>query len=518
MDTRVLIVGAGPTGLMLAIQLARRGVRPLVIDRHSGPAQQSRAIGVQARTLEIYAHMGLIDDALARGIRATGANMWTSGRWAARIPLADIGATSTPYPFILMLGQDENELIMGERLRQLGVDIRWNTELTALEQKTSHVAAKLTSADRTETVDAAWVVGCDGVHSKVRESCGIDFPGAPYEHVFYVADTEATGAMKPGEVNVYLWKGGFHLFFPMRGADRWRAIGILPNELRHREELRFEELVPTLRDEVGADLNFRACHWLSTYRIHHRAASRFRDGRCFILGDAAHVHSPAGAQGMNTGLQDAYNLAWKLALVATGKADASLLDTFEAERRPVALRLLHTTDRLFQLAVSESWLAGLVRTRLVAKLASRVTRIERIRRLAFRTVSQIGIRYRGSRLSQTASSLPADAPQPGDRFPWIRLATGNGDSEGLFARLDDTKFNLLLIGQPMPEGLASIHPAQVEPIVIAADTPDADAFARAGIPLPSFYLLRPDGHVGLGGALAEPASVKSYLDSTIGLH
>jgi 2-polyprenyl-6-methoxyphenol hydroxylase-like FAD-dependent oxidoreductase len=287
-----------------------------------------------------------------------------------------------------MLGQDDNERIMGEKLRSLGVDVQWNTELIALEQQPDHVAVTLKQPDgSTRKLSTSWVAGCDGSHSCVREMSGITFPGAPYEHVFFVADTEATGSMKPDELNVYLWRDGFHLFFPMRGKNRWRVIGILPENMRNRADLTFDELVPALRQEAGASLHFRECSWFSTYRIHHRAARSFRDRRCFLLGDAAHVHSPMGAQGMNTGLQDAYNLAWKLALVIKGGADAALLDSYEQERIPVAQRLLRTTDRAFQLVVSDGWLAGMFRTRIMARLAARAMTVERVRRLAFRTIS-----------------------------------------------------------------------------------------------------------------------------------
>src|SRR5262249_46784376 len=153
---------------------------------------------------------------------------------------------------------------------------------------------------------------------------GIRFPGAPYEHVFFVADTEVTGSMVPDEVNAYLWRKGFHLLFPMRGKDHWRIVGILPEDLRDRGGVKFEAVVPSLRKETGAGLSVKSCTWFSTYRIHHRSAARFRDRRCFLLGDAAHVHSPVGAQGMNTGLQDAYNLAWKLALVVKDQAGIAL--------------------------------------------------------------------------------------------------------------------------------------------------------------------------------------------------
>ena len=238
MDTDVLIVGAGPTGLMLANQLVRRGVRVEIIDRHSGPAQQSRALGVQARTLEIYAQLGIVERALELGKRGTGATMWAQGWRMAHIPLGDAGGAVTPYPFILVLGQDDNELIMGEKLDALGVGVQWSTELIDFAQHAGHVSATLKRPDgSSRSVSAAYIAGCDGAHSAVRKLSGIGFPGAPYEHVFYVADVEMTGTMAPEEVNIYLWRKGFHLLFPMRGSDHWRIVGIVPPQLRGSDEL-----------------------------------------------------------------------------------------------------------------------------------------------------------------------------------------------------------------------------------------------------------------------------------------
>ena len=272
MKTEVLIVGAGPTGLMLANQLARRGVRVLIIDRHPGPALQTRALGVQARTLEIYTKLGIAEQAIELGKPGRGANMWSEGRQVGHVSFGDAGAETTAYPYILILGQDDNERLMGEKLREWGVEIRWNTELLALEQHASHVVATLRSPDgEARTITAAFVAGCDGARSTVRTLNSIDFPGAHYEHVFFVADVTATGRMVADEVNVYLWREGFHLFFPMRGTNHWRMVGIVPPQLREQQDLDLAAVTPSLRGEAGTSLSIEACSWFSTYRIHHRA-------------------------------------------------------------------------------------------------------------------------------------------------------------------------------------------------------------------------------------------------------
>jgi 2-polyprenyl-6-methoxyphenol hydroxylase-like FAD-dependent oxidoreductase len=513
MDTDVLVVGAGPTGLMLANQLVRRGVRVQIIDRHPGPSLQTRALGVQARTLEIYAQLGIAARAIELGKIGTGANLWAQGRKIARVPLGDAGQDVSPYPYILILGQDDNERMMGDKLRDLGVSVQWNTELVALAQETGQVTATLKQPDGTHrTIAAAWVAGCDGARSSVRELNGITFPGAPYEHVFFVADVEATGSMAADEVNIYLWREGFHLLFPMRGKDHWRIVGILPPALRERDEMTFEAVLPSLRNEAGAGLSITTCTWFSTYRIHHRSAARFRDRRCFLLGDAAHVHSPVGAQGMNTGLQDAYNLAWKLALVVKGRAEVALLDSYEDERVPVARRLLNTTDRAFRLIVSDSWLAGLFRTRILARIAAFAMSLKAIQRIGFRTVSQTGISYRKSVLSESLEGLPENAPHGGDRFPWLRLKfRADGPVEDSFQKLDDMHFNLVVIGQPSPtEGALNLGDLLRVHAIPANPVNDAE-LARAQIPQPSFYLVRPDGHVGLCGVRFDAAAVNRYV-------
>jgi 2-polyprenyl-6-methoxyphenol hydroxylase-like FAD-dependent oxidoreductase len=513
MRVDVLIVGAGPTGLMLANQLARRGVHPIVIDRHSGPAQQSRAMAVHARTLEIYAKLGIAARAVERGTQGNGANLWVRGKRKARVPLEEMGKNLSPFPYVLMLGQDENERIMGDRLRELGVAVEWNTELVALEQHAGYVTATVRQQDGTRrTIEAAYVAGCDGSRSAVRQMNGIGFPGAAYEQSFFVADTEATGPMVPDELNVYLWRDGFHLYFPMPGRNRWRVIGILPRALSPDTNPTFEQLLPSLQQQGARGLSFTSCLWFSTYRIHHRRTERFRDRRCFLLGDAAHVHSPMGGQGMNTGLQDAYNLAWKLALVVAGRAADPLLDTYEAERVPFADRLLSTTDRAFRLVVSDSWLGGVLRTRIFPSVAAIAMKPHFMRRFAFMTLSQIGTEYRASPLSQTIAGVAKGAPAAGERFPWLQLgfAGGNG-KEDLFERLDDRTFNLLVIGQPAPSieslGVGDLLATHVVPL----DGENAGTLAAVSIASPAYYVLRPDGHIGLAGTRVDAREIARWF-------
>jgi 2-polyprenyl-6-methoxyphenol hydroxylase-like FAD-dependent oxidoreductase len=489
----------------------------MILDRHAGPSVQTRALGVQARTLEIYSQLGIVERALELGKRATGANMWAEGRRTARVPLGDIGRDMSPYPFILILGQDDTERLLGERLHRWDMAIEWNTELVGLAQGADQVTAKLKQPDGTiREVTAAWVAGCDGARSAVRELNGITFQGAPYEHVFFVADTQMTGPMVPDELNIYFWRDGFHLFFPMRGTDHWRIVGIVPPALRGTDDQTLDDVIPSIREEAGAAVTLQECSWFSTYRIHHRRAERFRDRRCFLMGDAAHIHSPVGAQGMNTGLQDAYNLAWKLALVVSGAAGPALLDSYEAERIPVARRLLSTTDRMFSLVVSDTRLAGLFRTRILAKVMALAMRLERIQKLAFLTISQTGIRYPDSPLSETLPGLPDSAPRAGGRFPWLRLKlSANGPTEDFFKKLDDTRFTLIVIGQAAPSGGVPGLGDLLRTHVIPSDPANDRELTRVHIPRPAFYLLRPDGHIGLAGIHLDAAAVTGYVSQRL---
>ncbi|HJQ20723.1 MAG TPA: FAD-dependent monooxygenase, partial [Gemmatimonadaceae bacterium] len=371
-DVDVLIIGAGPTGLVLALWLSHFGVRVRIIDKTAEPGTTSRALAVQARTLELYRQLQLTDAVIDAGHKVAAANLWVRGKRAARLPLADLGAGLSPFPFALMFPQDAHERLLIGRLADAGVHVERRATLAGFEQNDTGVMATIARADGSrETISASYIAGCDGAHSTVRDALRIGFPGSTYEGVFYVADVDASGPAADGELHVELDEADFLAVFPLKGEGRLRLIG--PIHLAAGDaEPTFEDVDRRASDTLH--LRVDRANWFSTYHVHHRVADRFRSGRAFLLGDAAHIHSPVGGQGMNTGIGDAINLAWKLAAVVHGDARAALLDTYEPERIGFARRLVETTDRAFTIVTKPGRLARWVRTRVVPRVAPLLTR------------------------------------------------------------------------------------------------------------------------------------------------
>ncbi len=367
-DPEVLIVGAGPTGLALALWLTRLGVRVRIVDKTAEPGTTSRAVGVQARTLEFYSQLGLADEIVACGRKAPAANLWVTGKKAARFFFGDMGADISPFPYALVFPQDEHERLLIDHLARLGVQVGRRTELLGFAEADGRVQAQLKLPDgTTETCAAAYLAGCDGAHSAVREALAIGFAGGTYHHRCYVADVQASGPAMNGELHVAVDRSDFLAIFPLKGDGRARLIGSVRNDVEQLpENLAWQDV--NRRVIEGINLNVERVNWFSTYRVHHRVADHFRQGRAFLLGDAAHIHSPVGGQGLNAGIGDAVNLAWKLAAVLRGRADASLLDTYEPERIAFARRLVATTDRIFAGVTSSKAFDRLVRLNIVPSL------------------------------------------------------------------------------------------------------------------------------------------------------
>ncbi|MBP1887709.1 FAD-dependent monooxygenase [Sinorhizobium mexicanum] len=497
-ETEVLIVGAGPTGLVLALWLKRLGVGLRIIDKAPAPGETSRAIAVQARTLEFYRQFGIVDDALAAGIRVERLAMRTPSGTAATLKLGDFGAGLSPYPFAFALPQDIHERILIGHLEKAGVAVERPAELVGFEQDPAGVTATVMKDGASEVIRAAYLCGADGASSTVRHGLKLGFPGGTYEQCFYVADVEAGNA--PSGLNVSLDTHGFAIVLPVRQSGSVRLIGVVPDADAASEAIGFE----TIRAEVEriTGVTVSAVNWFSTYRLHHRVAEHFRVARVFLAGDAGHIHSPAGGQGMNTGIGDAVNLGWKLAAVLGGRGDARLLDSYEPERIVFARRLIKSTDQVFRVITSRSALVGLWRRYLLPKMIALFVANRAGARLAFRTVSQIGIAYGDSFLSRGA----AGRVRGGDRLPYVEGLADVGEGDN-FAPLSSLDWQIHVYGAASPAFRAAIAPTGI-PIHAFAWTPGA---GEAGLSRDAAYLVRPDGHVAVAVDSQDPAPLLGYI-------
>ncbi|BDI28852.1 2-polyprenyl-6-methoxyphenol hydroxylase [Capsulimonas corticalis] len=497
-DTEVLIVGAGPTGLVLALFLTQAGVKPRIIEKNSGPGQASRAMVVQSRTLEFYRQLGFADEVVRRGIPMDAAHLWEGGREITQIKLGEIGQGLSPYPFVLSFPQDDHERLLGEQLTAAGVEIEWETELVEFHDTGDQVRAILRRGGAEEECVARYLCGCDGAHSAVRQGLGVGFPGGTYEQVFYVADVEAlSGGADGHEFNFCLGANTLGLVFPIRSTGMNRLIGIVPSTLAGRTDLTFEDIRPSVEELVG--IRVGAVNWFSTYHVHHRVAEHFRVGRAFLAGDAGHIHSPAGGQGMNTGIGDAVNLAWKLAAVLQNRAAESVLGAYEPERIAFARSLVATTDRVFQLGVGQGAGNQVLREWIIPHLAPFLLGFSRMREGAYRLVSQTRLHYPESPLSHGS----AGDIHGGDRLPWV---PGNNGSDN-FTPLKSLDWQVHIYG----EATQALREAAQSANLPLHSFPWTDHAADAGLKQGALYLVRPDGYVALADAHQDAKALGDYI-------
>ncbi|MGY5319354.1 FAD-dependent monooxygenase [Neomicrococcus lactis] len=392
-STDVLVIGAGPSGLMAANVLLKLGVRVIIIDAKSGPTRESRAVGVHSRSREIYRQLCLAEEVERRGRLADSIQFGFGRHGFPTIPVASLGRGQAPFPGIWILEQSENEAILAERLDSLGCPVRWNTAFVSLDSEYDGASVRTVLRSCTAVVGSApdalsesmpesdfviesrYVIAADGGSSPVRKFLQVPFEGATNEHVYYVFDANDLAGIDDSRVQVRLEKDDFLLAFPLgslaRPSARTRIAGIVRDwQPAAKTDVNMQVTDITEEDAREAldrvfGVTYSTSEWFSTYRVHHRVAKEFRKGNVFFIGDAAHVHSPVGAQGMNTGLQDGHNLACKIHDVLTGAMPESYLDDYERERRPVAQRLVGVTDRVFEAITSPDRLPVLLRTKLL---------------------------------------------------------------------------------------------------------------------------------------------------------
>src|SRR6266404_4649163 len=490
----VLIIGAGPTGLVLALWLTKLGVKVRIVDKTAEPGTTSRALAVQARTLELYRQLDLANAVVARGHKVPAVNLWVKGESAARLSFENVGSGLTPYAFLQIFPQDQHERLLVERLEALDVTVERCTELISFAQEETRVIARLRGPDGHEVdCEANYIAGCDGARSIVRDTIGTGFPGGTYRQIFYVADVEATGPALNGELHADLDEADFLAVFPLAGQGQARLIGTVRDERADRADtLTFEDVSDRAINHLKVEV--KKVNWFSTYHVHHRVTQHFRKGRAFLLGDAAHIHSPAGGQGMNTGIGDAINLAWKLKAVLAGGAPDALLDSYEAERIAFAHRLVKTTDRVFTLATAEGKFADIIRTRLVPTILPALVKFGVFREFMFRTVSQIMINYRHRALSEGR----AGAVHGGDRLPWV--IAGDVDN---YEPLKAMTWQVHVYGAASPE-LKTWCASHAVPLHVFNWRPEHEA---AGLARDAIYLLRPDTYIALADLVRRKPSI-----------
>jgi 2-polyprenyl-6-methoxyphenol hydroxylase-like FAD-dependent oxidoreductase len=496
-DSLVLIVGAGPTGLNLALSLTRHGVPLRVISEAEGPGEHSRAMVVQARTLEFYDQLGFAGEVIRQGIKAGAAHLLEAGpdgrgREVVSFTFAEMGEGLSPFPFALAYPQDDHERFLIQKLQADGVAVEWNSRLTGFTEDREGVRAQVSRAGQTEEIRATYICGCDGARSCVRETLGVGFPGGTYDQLFYVADVKLARSV---ERDLYICVGGhiLTLMFPVRSSGMQRLIGLVPPELSTREGVTFEDL----RNQVEPLLGVKVVemNWFSTYRVHYRVAERFQLGRAFLLGDAGHIHSPAGGQGMNTGIGDAINLGWKLAQVLQDRAHPVLLDTYEAERIGFARSLVATTDRAFTPMVAEGWRGEVTRRVLAPLFVTVATRFALGRHAIFRLVSQTRVHYADSALSEGKAGEVAG----GDRLPWVQTVDN-------FAPLRSLDWQVHVYGRVEK----SFETACGDLGLLVHSFAWGDGARDAGIERDAAYLIRPDGHVAVASSKQNAETLRAF--------
>ncbi len=535
-ETSVLVVGAGPTGLMMAAELARRGIQCRIIDKNAEPTRLSKALGIHARTLEIFENIGIADRFVAAGIKARGGSIYAGGKRIVHFLLDRI---ESRYNYALMLPQSDSEALLNSHLESFGTKVERSVELTGIAQDADAITAMLRMADGSEQrCRAQYVVGCDGAHSTLRHAIGVPFVGAEYEETFVLADIHADSTLPDDEISGFASENGLVFFFPIT-RGRFRVIADVPEPSSEQPTL--DEVQKIIDKNCHMPIRLHDPEWMSYFRIHRRQATSYRVGRAFLAGDSAHIHSPAGGQGMNTGIQDAYNLGWKLALFLKGLLKPAVLDSYAPERHAVGRQVLKATDAMTRVLELRNPIAIAIRDRIVSALAS----TEFFSAMARGGMSELDVNYRESPIvaeyhEGLFGSIAAlgSGPRAGDRAPdagGLRLADGKETRMHELIRGDAHKLFLLVpqaSGSHDAPDLLSLAARVAEKY---RDTVTTYLVGNGGGPAPGgwsgpyvtdpsgelhrayhavascAYLVRPDGYVSYRSFPPDPARLLEFL-------
>lgn len=474
----VLVVGAGPAGLALACGLRQHGVQARVVDRAGAPATTSRANFLHARGSEVLDRLGALGDLPARSVPAMKITTYLGDKPIMRIRFGDPGSHTAAPPMVI--SQAEVEAALRARLSDLGGEIEWASPLVDIRQDGDGVVATLGTG---EEVHAGWLVGCDGAGSTTRRLAGIDFPGVKLTERFLLADVRLDWDLDRSGTTGWINPDGMLGVMPMPGG-LWRIIAYDPGQSSEKpsEEEILARLTTILPERSGRDVRISAPAWLSMFSVHRRLADTYRRGRVFIAGDACHTHAPFGGQGMLTGLGDVENLAWKLALVVAGSADGALLDTYEAERRPLATEVLRNTTAVTKVNVASGPIGRFIRDQLVI----RIFNFDVVQRWVTYKTSQLWVNYRRGPLAER--SRRAGKPRPGERVPDSSCELSDGCRTRLYSELRGRWALMLSSTDTALAATARAHLADRLVVLHRTERRRADAL-----------LIRPDGHLAWRG-------------------
>lgn len=550
----VLVIGAGPTGLTAAAEARRHGLSVRIIDKNEARTSFSKALVVHSRTLELFSDMGLVMRVLARGREFRALNLYADQKPLARIVFNELDWQEAPYPFWLSIPQSETELCLAEHLSGLGVEVERRTELTGFTQQSDHVSVELRRGDgKTETCEAAWMVACDGGGSEVRSKLGIDFEGTTTDEVFILADAKLESSLRDAEGYNLMAKDGITLIVPMPTPQQVRLIFHMPELGVADKPLITLELLQSLLDKrTGFPTRLSDIGWTSHFSAKHFVAKHHRSGRVFLAGDAAHVHSPVGGQGLNTGIQDAYNLMWKLASYHKGHASEALLDSYEAERNAIASAIIQNVDRATKLVTLRGSIAQGLRNQLAHILMSTDT----VKNRMGRDVGMLTLSYeessvvtehppRAGFLSTIAQTFAADdssefssGPKSGELAPSVDVIAEGGAPVRLLDVMRGTHHTLLIFAGREGAGqlatwssavarLRERYAAAIEPVFISQGAPEGPhggivlrdpegrLHRRYGAQAPCLYLIRPDKYIAYRCQSVSFDRLQAYLDRVL---
>lgn len=517
----VLIVGAGPTGLMMACELARHGIAFRIIDKKPERTLTSNATWIQSRTIELLDQIGLASRFLKVGHPCRAINLYIDGKPLVNIPLNTIDSI---YPFILMLPQSETEKLLIEYLEELNNHVEWSSELIDIKQEGHDVLSTIQfSGGKKEIITSNWVIACDGANSTIREKCHIDFPGEDLIEQFVVADAHIDSFKSKNEIHVFFDEGTIFAASPL-GENNYRIAANLHLDYP-RQTFYKKEVIDIVQERGHGAYYVTDVSWISPFWIHSKITEQMRHHSIFLMGDAAHIHSPAGGQGMNMGIQDAYNLAWKLALIIKGKAKPLLLDSYQDERHPVVSDVVNQTEKFTKMALFDKNFLTLLR-----EFSQRILRgEEQITKDVSAVFSQVNIQYQNSPVIDYEGCSNSKSASPGKRAPNVII----DQSIQLYDYLRNIHHNILLftgiseVNHSLPhikqlqEWLNQLNPDLIKAHVIANEKInitnnfiyDVDNVIHDGyqIKKPTLMIIRPDGYIAYSTETLEYTFIEKFF-------